>query len=341
MTSRERVLCAIAHNEPDRLPRDFDAKPEKLSAMTAELSLTEAQIREKFRCDMDRVWLRYNSPYADGRNIWGMQFAKTDTPIAVSAHPLAHAQTIADVEAHAWPQAGWADVARAKSEAEASRKAGRAVACSSWGSIFGESYRLMGMDNFMMAMAINEAVAESVVAHVTDYFPEVDRRLFTECRGLIDLSFHGNDFGTQRSLLFSREMFRRFFAPNIRRLADQAHSFGLKTMYHSCGAVREVIPDLIDCGVDVLDPIQATADGMEASGLKRDFGARLTFHGGVSTQGVLPFGTPGDVRAEVKRLCGIMRAGGGYIFAPDQGISEDTPTANILAMYDALDELGW
>ncbi len=341
MTSRDRVLRAISHQETDRLPRDFDAVPEKMESLVRETGMSEAQLRERFRCDMTRVWMRYNPPYTDGRNVWGLNLAKTDLTQAIAEHPLAHAETVDDIRRYAWPDPSWADVARAKAEGREGRRLGRAVACSSWGSIFGEAYRLMGMDNFFMAMAANEEVVDALVGRITDFFLEVDRRVFTECGGLVDLAFHGNDFGTQRGLLFSRAMFRRFFAPHLARLAAQAHAHGLKAMFHSCGAVREIIPDLVEAGYDVLDPVQSTADGMEPRGLKRDFGATITFHGAVSAQKVLPLGTPEEVRAHVKDVADALRPGGGYIFCSDQAVTDDTPTANVLAMYDALDELGW
>ena len=340
MSSRERVLRAIEHKETDRVPRDFDAVPEKMEALTRETGLSEVQLRERFRCDMTRVWMRYSPPYTDGRNIWGLTLAATDLTQTIAEHPLAHAETVDDIARYPWPDPSWADITRAKAEASEGRRVGRAVACSSWGSIFGEAYRLMGMDNFFMAMAANPDVADALVARLTDFFLEVDRRVFTECRGLVDLSYHGNDFGTQRGLHFSRAMFRRFFAPHVRRLADQAHAFGLRAMYHSCGAVREIIPDLIDCGIDVLNPVQVTADGMVPRGLKRHFGSRLTFHGAVSAQKVLPLGTVDEVRAHVRETVETLRPGGGYIFCADQAVTEDTPTENVLAMYDALDQLG-
>ncbi len=341
MTSRERVLRAIEHRETDRVPRDFDAVPEKIGPLLAELRLSEAQLREKFRCDMTRVWMRYNPPYTDGRNIWGLMLAATDLTQTIAEHPLAHAQDLDDIRNYAWPDPSWADIARAKAEALEGRRAGRAVACSSWGSIFGEAYRLMGMDNFFMAMAASEEVVDALVARLTDFFLEVDRRVFAECEGLVDMAFHGNDFGTQRGLLFSRAMFQRFFAPHLARLAAQAHAHGLRAMFHSCGAVREILPDLIDCGYDVLDPVQVTADGMVPRELKRDFGAAITFHGGISAQKVLPLGSADDVRAHVRDTVEAMRPDGGYIFCPDQAVTEDTPTANILAMYDELDRLKW
>jgi len=196
------------------------------------------------------------------------------------------------------------------------------------------------MDNFMLALAAHPDVAAAVIGHVADFFLAVDRGIFEACQGLIDLSYHGNDFGTQRGLLFSRAMFREFFAPPIKRLVDQARSFGLVAMFHSCGAVSEVIPDLISCGVDILDPVQVTADGMNLKDLQERFGASLCFHGGISAQRTLPLGTPAEVREHVRETLEITKPRRGYIFAPDQAITEDTPLDNIMAMYDAADAFG-
>jgi uroporphyrinogen decarboxylase len=129
-------------------------------------------------------------------------------------------------------------------------------------------------------------------------------------------------------------MFREFIAPYLKRMIDVCHAGGLKFMAHSCGAIRPIIPDLVAMGVDVLDPIQVTAAGMEPAELKRDFGGRLAFHGGISTQTTLPFGTPEEVRQAVRDRIATLGAGGGYILASSHDISADTPPENILAMYD-------
>jgi uroporphyrinogen decarboxylase len=199
----------------------------------------------------------------------------------------------------------------------------------------------MGMDGFLIAMVLHPDVAAAVVEHVTSFFLEVDRRLFEVCDGLLDLSFHGNDYGAQQGLLFSRAMFQQFFAVPVKSLIDQAKTHGLRAMYHSCGAVSELIPDLVACGVDVLDPVQATAAGMEPRNLKSRFGSQISFHGAISAQRVLPLGTSDEVRQHVKEVSETMRVGGGYIFVSDQKITRDAPLANVLAMYQAIDELGY
>jgi uroporphyrinogen decarboxylase len=129
-------------------------------------------------------------------------------------------------------------------------------------------------------------------------------------------------------------MFREFIAPYLRRLIGVCQGGGLKFMAHSCGAIRPIIPELIALGVDILDPIQVAAAGMDPAGLKRDFGDKLAFHGGICTQRTLPFGAPRDVRDAVLDRIATLGAGGGYILASSHDISADTPPENIVAMYD-------
>jgi uroporphyrinogen decarboxylase len=143
-----------------------------------------------------------------------------------------------------------------------------------------------------------------------------------------------DDVGTQEGLMVSREMFREFFAPRLSRLVDLAHSHGAKLLFHSCGAIRPLVEDIIEIGVDILDPLQAAAKGMEPEALKADFGDRLCLHGGICTQHLLPEGSPEDVRSEVRRRIGILGDGGGYILAPCHVVQTDVPTENVLAMVD-------
>ncbi len=148
------------------------------------------------------------------------------------------------------------------------------------------------------------------------------------------MTYFGNDFGTQRGLVISPAMWKEFMRKPLKRFYDVSHEYGCKVMQHSCGAIRDIIPWLIEDGVDVLDPIQVAASGMELTGLARDFGKDLCFHGGVDTQRTLPFGSVADVRAEVRSYLDFARADGGYILGGSQSFIEDIPSENILAMYD-------
>jgi uroporphyrinogen decarboxylase len=129
-------------------------------------------------------------------------------------------------------------------------------------------------------------------------------------------------------------MFRSFVAPYLKEMAECIHSLGGKVVYHSCGAIRPFIPDLIGLGIDVLDPIQPVNPAMAPEPLKADFGDRLTFHGGIDMQHLLPHGSPDEVRAEVRRYCETLGRDGGYILGPAHLFQPDVPPENVLAVYD-------
>jgi len=151
---------------------------------------------------------------------------------------------------------------------------------------------------------------------------------------MIDIAYFGNDFGTQRGLFISPPMWQTFIREPLKRFFDVSHDCGCKVMKHSCGALRDIIPWLIEDGVDILDPIQVAAAGMDLAGLVQDFGADLCLHGGVDTQRTLPFGSTDDVRAEVRSYLDLTREHGGYILCGSQEFIEDIPLDNILGMYD-------
>jgi len=343
MTSRQRVLCAIEHRPADRLARDFDAAPEIVDALIARLGLqNEIELREHFRTDIEIVQAIYNCPHDDGRNIFGIQtMQSSDGRTHAFTHPLAEVRAVDELDEYPyWPDPTWVDLDAMRPAIQRAHQAGKYVVASSWGSIFGETYRLMGMEKLMVALGLMPEVVHAIVTRLVDFFMEVDRRIFTEFAGMVDMSFHGNDMGTQISLMLSPAMFREFFAGPLSRLTGQARSFGLKTMMHSCGAIAKLLPDIINCGYDVIDPVQFTAAGMDLPVLKRDFGSEICFHGAISAQKILPLGTVGDVREHVREVVDIMRPGGGYIFCPDQAITVDTPVENIIAAYQTLDEMG-
>ncbi len=177
-------------------------------------------------------------------------------------------------------------------------------------------------------------VVHAIIDKVVDYEVEVTRLFLQAADGMVDLTYFGNDFGTQRGLVISPAMWQEFIRKPLKRFYDVSHEYGCKVMQHSCGAIRDIIPWLIEDGVDVLDPIQVAASGMELTSLVRDFGKDVCLHGGVDTQRTLPFGTVADVRAEVRSYLDFARTAGGYILAGSQGFIKDIPSENILAMYD-------
>jgi len=158
---------------------------------------------------------------------------------------------------------------------------------------------------------------------------------------LVDVFEYGNDYGTQRGLLISAELYRKHFKPREKRMFEAIKSrSAAKLFYHSCGGIAEIIGDLIECGVDILNPVQTSAAGMEPEHLVGEFGRELTFCGGIDVQRLLPYGTPDEIRSEVRRTASILGRFGGYILAPCHCIQADVPPENIVAMYTALGNVG-
>lgn len=251
---------------------------------------------------------------------------------AVSS-PLAGAETAADVERFDWPDPALFDVD------------GMRAKCEAWHGypILGGCYepfylycRLRGMEQALADLAVNPTVAEAALERIYSIHESVIRRTLEAAAGQIDFVYVAEDLGTQNTLLMSPASFRRFLKPWMRKMIDLAHSFGVRVMHHDDGAIRPLLPDLIEIGIDVLNPIQWRCTGMGREELARDFGKSVVFHGGVDNQQTLPFGTPDDVKREVAENIRIFGKGKGYVVAPCHNLQPNTPTANILALYEAV-----
>lgn len=307
---RERVLRALDHREVDRVACYFAAEAEMQALLAARLGLAD--------------------PLAAIRHFGG------DT-IQVSVHcPLPDLSAVEgpeDLEGLAWPSHHRVDLAEAAARAREARATGLAVVGGAWASVFTGPRRAMGEVRFLVAMADHPELIAEIVRRTADGYLDINQALFSECADRFDVCYFGSDFGTQQSQFISPEAFRRFFRPHLERLARHAKGFGLKVMFHSCGAVAELIPDFIACGIDALDPVQVSAAGMRPETLAA-YRGRIAFHGGISTQSLLPRASPDQVRAEVRRT---IRALGptGYIVGPDQWLLPDAPLENVAALYEA------
>jgi uroporphyrinogen decarboxylase len=166
-----------------------------------------------------------------------------------------------------------------------------------------------------------------------EFWFEYSTRVYEAAGGKLDIFYMADDYGMQDRMLISPACWRRVFKPIVKRFMDWGHARGLKTMLHSCGSIRPIIPDLIECGLDILDPIQPLANGMNPFELKREFGKDLCFHGGVDIQELLPHGKPQEVREAVKRLTEEVGKDGGYILAPAHQVQSDVPAENVLAIF--------
>lgn len=247
--------------------------------------------------------------------------------------PFTLSSTPRDVLDHRWPCAADFDFEPLIPEAEANDD--RTVTSGLWSGIFGDGYRMIGFDQFLLGMAARPDLIHTLVDRMTEMYLELNDRLFSQLRGKIDVWFFGNDFGTQQALLFSTAMWDDFFGEHIRRLCALAHAHGLKVMMHSCGSVAPLLGRLIEAGVDVLDPVQTSAAGMDPESLVTAAGGRLVFHGGIDTQHVLPTATPEEVAAHARAIIAAFGGGACYVFAPSQIFQADIPVENVVAAYEA------
>jgi len=349
LTPRDRWLALLAGESPNQVLCDYWATAEVTTRLRNELGCaSERALFEKLGIDK-LVLIGPTHPLAKEDtwhtpslwSIWHVEVTNMSygdglgTYEEPATNPLARAETAADVERFDWP-----DPALFEME-------GMRAKCAGWqgypilGGCFEPFYvycGLRGMEQALTDLVLNPAVVEAALERIYFFHESVIRRTLEAAKGLIDFIYVAEDLGTQDALLMSPAAFRRFLKPWMRRMIELAYSFGAKVMHHDDGAIRTLLPELIETGIDVLNPIQWRCKGMGREELARDFGKLVIFHGAVDNQQTLPFGTPEDVKREVEQNIRIFSKGKGYVVAPCHNIQPNTPTANILAMYEAVHE---
>lgn len=198
------------------------------------------------------------------------------------------------------------------------------------GDLWERATFMRGMEAILLDLALNRRFVEELLRGLTDYILQTMEILFS--RFTFDGVFVSDDYGTQRGMLMSPAHWRQLIKPRLTEIYDLAKKHDKTILHHSCGDIRPIIGDMIDIGMDVLHPIQPEA--MDVVQLKREFGSQLTFCGGIRTQDLLPYGTPQQVRDEVKYLKDVLGEGGGYILEPGITLQDDVPMANALALID-------
>lgn len=343
MTSKERVRAAVEHKQTDRVPAAFECVNVVTEKLMKHYQFSDPeQIFEKFEIDIRSVAPTYIGPelktwQENGETVretyWGYhttaKWTGKEYHNVTTHYPLDEFSTVEELEKYPWPNPDWFDYESVKRQCDKYKD--KAIIMGHEGPFQFATF-LCSMDKLFMDMAINPEFAHKLYNRMVEFELEYYDRIFRAADGQIDFLRPHDDYGTQISMLFSTDMWDEYFAENTKKLVDLAHSYGAFYQQHSCGAVRDIIPHLIDCGVDVLEPIQKVV-GLEPEGLKRDFGDRLTFHGGIDTQGVLPFGTPEEVRAETRKFIDILGENGGYILMASQAFEGDVPVENIEALY--------
>lgn len=346
MTPRERWLAVLNRERPDRVPMDYRATPEATDMLLRHLGCGSLQ-EALDRLHVDRVLSvgpRYvGPPVVENWDVYGCCFMKmeyaTGTYRECIFHPLADYVSVAEIEAsYDWPSPDWYDYAHLPEQVAAAPE--RAV--TGGGSEPFLTYKHMrGQEQAFIDLVENPEIVHYCLDRLFGLCYEKTRRIYETIPGKVTVTSVSEDLGAQTALMYSPDQIRTFLLPRMKRLMDLAHEAGAFVIHHSDGAIRPVLPDLIEAGIDILDPVQWRCTGMAREGLKRDFGDRVVFHGAVDNQYTLAFGSADEVRQEVVDNLRILGEGGGYILGPCHNIQSISPPENVVAMYESGYAHGW
>jgi uroporphyrinogen decarboxylase len=338
MTSRERVLAALAHEQPDRTPCDFWAEPPTWNRLFSHVGHRD---KDRLLDDLgvDVRHLETTSPpereVTPGvfQNYWGERFIQRATPWGPMREDvkgaLAQAHSLSELEAFDWPRPDCLD---RSGLAEQCRRHPEHGLLYGFADVWQRPALVRGWEEFFIDLVERPEWTHFLCRKFTDFYLEDYTRAAEVTDGRIDLYLLISDLGSQRGPLISKPMFREFVAPYLKEMVDHIHALGARVLFHSCGAIWPLIPELIGLGIDVLDPIQPVGPTMQPESLKAAFGDRLSFHGGIDIQQLLPHGTPEQVSSEAHRYCEVL--GNGYILGPAHLFQPDVPPENILALYE-------
>ncbi len=374
MTHRERVLAALNHKEPDRVPIDLGGcrdssihvagydrlkqrlgieAPNIISDRMMQPVLVDDRILERF--DVDVRSLLPGAPDRGGdvelddetyRDEWGVVRSKPEGTYwyDLQGSVLSGEITRQDILKHPWPDPY--DPGRTRGlrqrALEIRQKGDYALVLSLTVGVVHISQYLRGFQDWYIDMAADQTLIGALMDAILDVTLAMAHNILREVGDLVDIVFTGDDLGSQSGLQMSPEAYRKVIKPRHARFFRQAREMcpNAKIALHSCGSVYQLLDDLIDIGVEVLNPIQVSAREMDPARLKAQFGDRLSFWGGIDTQKVLPYGTQEEVKAEVRRRLAEMGQGGGYMLAAVHNIQPDVPIDNIITMYDYAREVG-
>ena len=345
MSPRERWLAVLERQTPDRVPMDIWITEEAGKRLQEYLGCDWNEVVERLHIDPPvTVGGRYvGPPPREGEDIWGIRYRDVDYGNGVyreaANSPLARYNSVEEIEAnYAWPSPDHWDYSHLPEAVRGNED--RII--RGGGSEPMLTYKwLRGDSRAFMDLIEHPDIVHYCLDKLFDLAYQNTLRIFETIPGAVSITYIAEDLGGQDAIMYSPDHCREFFFPGMKRMIDLTRKHGSFAFTHSDGSFREVIPDLIELGVQVLNPIQWRCKGMDREGLKRDFGKKLVFHGGVDNQHTLPFGAPEDVRQEVLDNYRILGAGGGYILAPCHNIQSVTPPENTVAMYQTGYEDGW
>lgn len=370
MTSRERVLTTLAHKEPDRVPLDLGGTPttietpayNQLKEYLGIKSKTKTFLRDHVQPDenllqlleIDTRYLHPKSPKSWKMQIdpdnsyvdeWGTRWKKPESSFYFDPveHPLQNA-TIDELEKYSWPDPE--DVGRIEGLKDEAKylyeKTDYAIVADMHGvGIFETAWMLRGFERFLEDLVVNEEFSLRLLEKVTQIKTGLYEKFLDAVGDYIHVIMVSDDVGMENGLLISPYLYREIIKPFHKKLWQFIKKKTKAYLFlHSCGSVYQLIPDFIELGIDILNPIQVTAKDMDTKRLKAEFGDKLSFWGAIDTQKVLPYGTPRDVEGEVKRRIKDLSLGGGYVLCAVHNIQAGVKPENILKMYQAAKKYG-
>jgi len=336
MNSKQLVQAVLNRDKTDRIPVDIWCTPEILDMLMKHFgSSDELSIYKTMGIDKI-VWNNAIYDVPEDRTLWGTKMRRVDAGEAVYMEVvepgLAGIEEIKALDDYPyWPDPDKFDYDSMISKGR--KVSANFAALGPWVSFFEIYCQLRGLEQAMMDLALEPDYVDAVLDKIEYCQTEMLKRFLGSAAEYTDMVFISDDMGSQEGLLMSFGMWERFFKERMKRWCDLIHSFGVKVFFHSDGACEELIPSLIDVGIDILNPIQHVCPGMDCAELKSKYGDKLIFHGGIENQSVLPFGTAEDVRDEtLKCLKTLGRGNSGYICCSCHNIQPGTPVENILAM---------
>lgn len=345
MNSIERVLATIERRPVDR-PAAWLGMPDRHSIPGLCKEFGVKDFRElKAACgdDFFAVEIPYKSEVADAIFAafdWYQNGSNVDSEhrTLTADGCFKDAEELEDLDFFEWPDpAKYIDVDECRRRIDEA-PAGKATIAMAWSAHFQDTCAAFGMQTCLMNMIANPEIVHAVDDKIVEFYLKANEIFYEATKGRLHAVLIGNDVGTQRGLMISPALVEEFVIPGCRRLVEQAHSYGLKVIYHSCGSIVPAIPLFVKAGVDAIHPIQALAADMDAASLKAKFDGSVSFCGGVDTQYLLVNGTPDDVRAKVRELRTLFPTG--LIVSPShEAIQPDVPPANIRALFEEAQKI--
>lgn len=354
LTSKERVLAAIKREKIDKVPIDFWSTAETDSRLLKYFKISHRdELLEHVGADIVYI----NGPEYIGHplacygadiseDIWGVKrklcFAgdgdKRQSYKCVVDSPLKDANSVEDIlNYNHWPNPDHFDYSVIK--AQCVNAGDKAVffmgdRLNRIAQLKPAQY-LRGMEQILLDSIINPEIFETIINKIRSFYVSYLERIFGSSAGMIDVIVTGDDFGTQHGLMISRQTWKKYIYPGFKTFIEICHSNNALVLHHTCGSVYEIIPDMIEAGLDALNPLQPDTANMNHQKIKSEFGKQISFHGGIGIQKNLPFGTPDDVDKEVKTVFDDLGFDTGYIACTAHNIQADVPTENVLAMLEA------